>query len=955
LELNINQDKVDITPHADDTAVDVIRGGCGLTGTKLVCGSGVCGACTVHVDGIPMTSCLLPAQQMEGKQIDTIEQYQGDNLHPIQKAFMAHDGLQCGYCTPGFIMEGIAFYNRWRDAHGTEKPTHEDVADALAGHLCRCGAYAGIYEAVQRACAGEYDNVEDVKPQRVDALEKVTGQAKYTTDIRLEGQLVGRIYRSPHAHAKIRYVSTDKAEKIEGVKAIYKMLPSDKTVRYVGEPLLAIAAVDERTAQQAIDAIEAQYDVLPAVVGIDAGMNPSSPFIWQDNTKNAPSAAEGLTFPGSWNRNVRKSRVNLGGLNTGRATTVFEETKNDGGKTIEAEYVNGMQVHTALEPHCAVAHWKDDQTLDVYISTQSVTALKREIVKHYNLKPENVQVYANHVGGGFGAKNVLSPEIAIAIELAKLAGAPVSIIPNRPEEMATGGMRPGNKTEMKLAANRQNELQAMVVHSYNNSGIAVGHAQAGIAGQVYNAKAKDLQDYDVVNNGGAGAAFRGPGGPGAFWAVEQGIDQMAHDNGLDSLELRRKWTDDDLRLKLYDWVENHEVWQNRPKSGEQDGRYRRGVGIAFGQWFYFYDPDTTVRLETSPDGFTVKMATQDIGNGVKTSLARIVADTFGIRPETVNIEIGSTEYPHGPGAAGSRVTPSVYAPTEEASHLMRDRLFGVIAEEYDLENAWFEDGGIKHAGGMIPWEEALEKIPPQSVEIRRGGDSTVQTVGFNVIKRVMGLDLMFGQGLSQGAVIAEVEVDTLLGKTKVTRVWENLAVGRAYFPDMAMSQVSGGVYQAIGYALYEEKIFDPNTGDLLTSNLQDYRITGIGDVPEVYGEFTDGGFEHAKGNGIGLSELSTMPVAAAIANAVFNATGIRCYESPIKPERLIQALHPDMLEVDTSNGHPAPTPVADVEEGEDNGTEETTEAEAKPVAETETPDNTPKTESNDTDGESDDD
>jgi xanthine dehydrogenase YagR molybdenum-binding subunit len=158
----------------------------------------------------------------------------------------------------------------------------------------------------------------------------------------------------------------------------------------------------------------------------------------------------------------------------------------------------------------------------------------------------------------------------------------------------------------------------------------------------------------------------------------------------------------------------------------------------------------------------------------------------------------------------------------------------------------------------------------------------------------MGLDLMFGQGSSQSAVIAEVEVDTLLGRTRVTRVWENLAIGRVHFPDMAMSQVMGGVFQAIGYALYEEKIFDPNTGALLTSNLQDYRITGIGDVPEVHCEFTGGGFERAKANGAGLAELSTMSVAAAIANAVFNATGVRCFDSPVKPERLIRALHPEM-------------------------------------------------------------
>jgi xanthine dehydrogenase YagR molybdenum-binding subunit len=351
-----------------------------------------------------------------------------------------------------------------------------------------------------------------------------------------------------------------------------------------------------------------------------------------------------------------------------------------------------------------------------------------------------------------------------------------------------------------------------------------------------------------------------------------------------------------LRAKLYDWVEEHEAYQKRPKADSQTSqRYRRGIGISFGQWLYFYDPDTTVRLESSPSGFRIKLATQDIGNGVKTSLARIDAQTFGVEPESINLEIGSSNHPHGPTAGGSRVTPSVYAPTEQAAQLMKDRLFGVVAEEFDLNSPKLVDGGLQHQAGFLSWAEALQRVPPQHVEVKRGGDNLLQGAMHGIVfKRVLGLDIMIGQGSSQGAVIAEVEVDTLLGRVRVTRVWENLAIGKVHFPDMAMSQVKGGVYQGMGYALYEEKIFDPKTAALLTSNLQDYRLPGIGDIPEVHCQFTDGGFDHVKGKGIGLSELSTMPVAAAIANAVFNATGVRCYESPIKPERLIHALHPEM-------------------------------------------------------------
>jgi xanthine dehydrogenase YagR molybdenum-binding subunit len=752
----------------------------------------------------------------------------------------------------------------------------------------------GIYEAVQRACAGDYDDVEIVQSQRVDARAKVTGQARYTTDIQLEGQLTGSIYRSPHGHARVRKLSTAAAEQLDGVFAVHEMLPDDRTVRYVGEPMVAIAARDKQTLQQALAAIEIDFEILPAVVGIDKAMSFDAPVLF-----NKPDAAQSVSEyaprPGTFERNIRITR---GRERTYPAKTqaMFNEVAQGAGTIFEATYVNGIQVHTALEPHCAVAHWVTSDQLDLYLSTQAVRLSQQEVAKHFNLRPEQVHVIADHVGGAFGAKIKLYQEAIAAIALAKKAGRPVSIVPNRPAEMSTGGMRPGGRTELRFAIGPNNALKAVKFHSYNDSGIGVAQTQAALAVQVYKPETHDIQDYDVVNNGGLGAAFRGPGGPAVFWAMEQAIDQYAHDSGVDGLALRRSWTEDPLRLKLYDWVEQHEAYKARPKPASQTGqRYRRGIGISFGQWVYIYDPDTTVCLETSPSGFTIKLGTQDMGNGVRTSLARIVAQNFGVAPESINLEIGSSTYPHGPTSGGSRVTPSIYTPTEQASQLMKDRLFGVVAEEFDLNDPVVVEGGIRHQGGFLSWEEALRKAPPQHVEVKRGGDNLVQSAMFGIaFKRVMNLDIMIGQGFSQGAVIAEVEVDTLLGKVRVTRVWENLAIGKVHFPDMAMSQVKGGIYQGIGYALYEEKVFDPHTAALLTSNLQDYRLPGIGDIPEVFCEFTDGGFDHAKGKGVGMSELSTMPVAAAIANAVFNATGVRCHDSPITPEQLIQALQPDM-------------------------------------------------------------
>jgi xanthine dehydrogenase YagR molybdenum-binding subunit len=223
--------------------------------------------------------------------------------------------------------------------------------------------------------------------------------------------------------------------------------------------------------------------------------------------------------------------------------------------------------------------------------------------------------------------------------------------------------------------------------------------------------------------------------------------------------------------------------------------------------------------------------------------------------------------------------------------LLRDHLFGLAAETFDLAEAIVVPGGISHREGKVTWSEVFAQLPSQQVTAERGADEQlVQRVASRVANRMMGMDMMIGSGMAHGAVVVEVEVDTLLGKTRVLRVWENLAIGRTYFPDMARSQVYGGVIQGIGYALYEEKILDKATGQNLTSNLQDYRIPGLGDTPEIIVEFTDGGFEHVKGKGIGMSELCTVPVGAAVANAVFNATGWRPVESPIKPERMLAGL-----------------------------------------------------------------
>src|SRR5712672_1352062 len=252
--MTINGRLTPLPADHDALLVDVVRDALNLTGTKLVCGAGICGACTVLVDGAPVVSCLMPARTAADKSVTTVEGIGAGKLHPVQKAFMAHDALQCGFCTPGFIVEAAAFHDGWRQAQGTATPSREEIGAALSGHLCRCGAYDGIFSAVAAACAGQFDGDDIVSP-RVEAREKVTGLAKYTVDIRHDGQLEGVILRSQIAHGRIVELDLAPARAIPGVMAAISLLGDDRMVRYVGEPIAAVAAKDRDTAVKAIAAI----------------------------------------------------------------------------------------------------------------------------------------------------------------------------------------------------------------------------------------------------------------------------------------------------------------------------------------------------------------------------------------------------------------------------------------------------------------------------------------------------------------------------------------------------------------------------------------------------------------------------------------------------------------------------------------------------------------------------
>ncbi|HEV7407135.1 MAG TPA: molybdopterin-dependent oxidoreductase [Bradyrhizobium sp.] len=880
-----------IEPLPDDPdalLIDVVRDALNLTGTKLVCGAGVCGACTVLLDGVPVVSCLMPARNAADKLVTTVEGIGGRKLHPVQKAFMAHDALQCGFCTPGFIVEAAAFHDRWRAATATATPSREEIGAALSGHLCRCGAYDGIFRAVAEACAGRFDGDDIVSP-RVEAREKVTGLAKFTVDIRHDGQLEGMILRSRLAHAKIVELDLAPARAIPGVIAAISLLGDDRIVRYVGDPIAAVAATDGKSAIAAIAAIRIVSESLPSVLGLDAARRPDAPVVFEKaSRKRAGNVSEGAGSPAPWKGNVRGPSAAFSHKTKKARNWLAAARKAQNPLLVEGTFRTGTQQHACLEPHATVARFDGDR-LTVHVSTQAVFHLMELIAKRYKLDHGKVTVIADHVGGGFGSKSSLGMETIAAIELAREAKAPVRIAFDRHEELSVTGYRPAAEVKIALLPSEAGDLRALSLTAYADTGAAVNSTIAALARLIYPAKAKQLADFDVISNLPPGAAFRGPGGPPMAFALEQAIDEAALRMKVDPIALRKRWDPDPNRQRLYDWAS--EVRRNIRTPASQTGRYRRGVGVATGYWLYLWQPGSKVELAVKGGRLIASTATQDIGTGSRTVIANTVAHEFGLDPHEIEVRIGDSRLPEGPGSGGSRTTASVVPPTLLAVQKLKSAI---------QRNA--KQPPIP--GSNAPWRGLIAASPDLSESAKRPEDGKRLARGIRSPLKdagTMGMifgwmmrrfsNMAIGAGVPSSVQVIEVEVDTWLGHVRVLNVHTGIAVGKIAAPALARSQAAGSVIQGIGYALYEAREIDPRSGDVLTAGMEDYRIPGMSDTPPIEVHFDEGGFDHVLGGSVGIGEVATVPTSPAIANAICNATGIRLTELPIRPDRLIAALN----------------------------------------------------------------
>jgi xanthine dehydrogenase YagR molybdenum-binding subunit len=504
------------------------------------------------------------------------------------------------------------------------------------------------------------------------------------------------------------------------------------------------------------------------------------------------------------------------------------------------------------------------------------------------------------MGGGFGAKFGIGNFGVLAVHLSKKAGAPVRLMLDRKEEHLVGGNRPNSVQEIKIGAKKDGTLTAIHLVSHGTGGTGTGAGTGGPAKNLYPCPNILVEENDVFVHAGPAAAFRAPGFPQGAFAMEQSIDELAEKIGMDPVALRDKIDfDEDQGGRNVDSAARRVErrigaekigWSRRKPAGADPGPVKRGIGMAQAVWYRIVDMDAACEVRVMRDGSVeLRSAVQDIGTGVRTALAQVVAEELGLKPADINIRIGDTEFPSGVASGGSRTTGSITPAARNAAHQVRKRFIAEVASALGgrPEGYTLRDGKLivgDDGGRSISFKAAAAKLKTEQVSATT---SRAQDYGgFATPWRTGGM----GIGSAGGVQFAEVAVDTETGIIKVERVVAVHDCGRPINPLALESQINGGVLQGISYALYESRVLDRRAGVMLNANLEQYKILGARETPKIEVTILEEYHGRSSTDAGGIGEPATVPTAAAVANAVYNAIGARVRELPMTPARVLEAL-----------------------------------------------------------------
>ena len=841
------------------TLAELLRDHLHLTGTKIGCDRGECGACTVLLDGAPIYACSYLAVWTAGRSVETVEGLAtGERLHPLQQAFIDHDAPQCGFCTSGQLMSAKALLET------NPRPSPEDVRIALTGNLCRCSNYNQYVESVVAAGAAiapTPTNAETrTRPQtyvgrptpRIDGVSRVSGTATYSGDVRLPGMLDARVLRSPHPHAKISRIDTGRARTLPGVKAIITHENCRVTwssgdtrntrylfnnpVRFVGDAVAAIAATSAEIAEEALHLIEVDYEPLPFVLDAETAMAPDAPEVWPGGNLS-PNAA-GKPEPELY----RRGDVAEGLQSSAR---VFDDHYT-------SAHVNNAQ----LERRVSVAAWEGEK-LTVHASTQGISNCQRDLAADLKIPVEHVRVVCAFMGGGFGNKNQCHDFDLMAAVLSKQASAPVRLELTRKEDYVAVHGRWPTSQYYKVGVTSDGRLRAIQMRGYSGMG-PYRKGSGSIAGtELYECPNVETIVHPIYTNTAVAANYRAPDYPQGVFGIESVMDHIATALQIDPLEFRlrnatRKYHDE-LPYTSYGLEEclrrGAEAfgWKQRWRAPATDkGVLKRGAGMAMGSFHSRVGRSSAVVKLDSSGRYSVHVGVTDVGSGAKTTMALIAADALQVSLDRITVISGDTDRcPYSVGESGSRTTNFTG--------------FAVIEAARDLQR------------------QIKEKGQPSGTQILIGSATPEPRI----------------EGAARYAFAAhfvEVEVDTELGRIRILKYVAAHDSGRIVNPLTALSQVKGGVTMGIGMALHEELHYDPRTGTPLNAGYYGARVMTHQDAPEVDVLFVETEDAFGPYGAKTLGEPPIIPSVAAVANAFFNATGRRIKDLPMSRERVLDVL-----------------------------------------------------------------
>lgn len=927
LKLTVNGKAYELEEIPGEKLSTVLRERLGLTGTKIGCGEGTCGICTVILNGKATRACVTPAAKANNGTILTVEGLRDLRpehlhahredlraLHPLQHAFVIHGAIQCGFCTPGQLMQAFALLQ------ANPNPTREEIQNAMKPVLCRCGSYESIISAIQAAALalrennslpnrdislGEQDLNHVGKPYyRPDAIAKVIGSAKFTDDLSFEDMLFARVLRAKIPSGVLKSINIEEAKKISGVKAILTekdlkyakkhgiyladwpiLVGIDERVRYMGDAIALVAAETQAIADEAIGKIHFELKPLPVVVDPSQALETDAPLVHES---------------GNLLKHIHTSK--------GDVETAFESAQT----VLTAAFTTPFMEHLFMEPECSIAIPRPDGGLDLYNGSQIPFEDRRQIAEAIGLPEDKVRVRGQRTGGAFGGKEDIAGQIHSAL-LAMATNRPVKLLFTRRESMLVHPKRHATQIDLKLATNPDGHLQAIQSVIYGDTG---AYASLGVpvltratthsCGPYVtpNAQADCWATY--TNNPPAGA-FRGFGVMQVAFAIESAMDMIAEKLDIDPLRFRklnalREGTETNTghlleeSVGLLDCLETIETEFNKraiqnpfkPTIEKVDGKdWLSAWGIAAGYknsglGTGAEDRGAAIATLLPHARMQIKTGAAEVGQGMLSVLQLIGAEVMGILVDNINVYVMDTEFtPDSGPTTASRQSMITGKAVQLAVDALKKRVLDYVAKQFKIKSPHkiiLDETGAHYQSQFIKWHDiylALKESP-------EGLSTDAEYIAPATHRLEDGGAIHIAYGFSAQAIKVLVNPDN--GEVKVADAIVATDAGRVLNPLGLQAQIEGGVVMGIGHALMEELIIEE--GIVKTERMAQYRVPRFVDSPHISSLVVEAPTSLGPYGAKGIGELVCVPTSPAIANAIYNATGFRAHSLPIKAKQI---------------------------------------------------------------------